>query len=87
MTTAAEQDLVYRIVELERSLGAHRQWHSEELDELERRLAELKREVPTLHCSRQIHTETEEGDERDVTTEEPEKRDPSDPEGEDQGGQ
>ncbi len=38
-------DLAYRILQLERSLDAYRRLHAEELDELERRLAELKSKV------------------------------------------
>ncbi|MCZ7573532.1 MAG: hypothetical protein M5U01_33695 [Ardenticatenaceae bacterium] len=49
MTQTGEADLLDRMLQLERSLGAYRRLHAEELDELERRLVELKSEMLTSH--------------------------------------
>ncbi len=54
-------DLAYRILQLERSLDAYRRLHAEELDELGRRLAELKSEVL---ASQSQPTKTETGVEK-----------------------
>jgi hypothetical protein len=48
MDKTAAGNLACRILELERTLGAYRRLHAEELDELERCLAECKREILAL---------------------------------------
>ncbi|HBY96811.1 MAG TPA: hypothetical protein DEP84_23165 [Chloroflexi bacterium] len=70
MLKAAETGFAGRISQLERSLGAHRQVHVWELDELERQLAELKSQVLASHRTQQTKTETETEveDELNVTT-------------------
>lgn len=70
MCTATEGDLAYRILQLERSLAAYRRLHSEELDELERCLTELKTEVLALHRVQQIEAEKEAEYDMNATTEE-----------------
>lgn len=59
MTRAGEEPLADRILHLERSLGAYRRLHAEELDELERRLLELKDEVLVSRRSQNVKTETD----------------------------
>lgn len=57
--SAKEEDFIYRILKLECSFEAYRQLHLEELDELRRSLAALKKEVLALHQVQQAKTETE----------------------------
>lgn len=59
MTQVREESLADRILQLERSLGAYRQLHTEELDELERRLMELKGEMLAWQRERTMMTETD----------------------------
>lgn len=71
MSNPTEEDLAYRILQLERSLDAYRRLHAEELDELERRLVELKREVLALRRSQPTEAGAEVEHEMNVTTEVP----------------
>jgi aspartyl/asparaginyl beta-hydroxylase (cupin superfamily) len=70
MDKTAEGDLACRIIELEHSLQAYRRLHTEELDELERHLMELKDEVLALHRAQQMGTEMEAEHDMSATTEE-----------------
>ena len=68
MSKTAEGDLACRIMELEHSLQAYRRLHTEELNELERHLMELKDEVLALHRAQQTGTEMEVEHDMNVTT-------------------
>lgn len=70
MSKATEGDLAYRILQLECSLDAYRRLHTEELDELERQLAELKSRVLTPRRPQQMETETEVKHGMNATTDE-----------------
>lgn len=68
MDKTAEGDLACRIIELEHSLQAYRRLYTEELDELERRLVELKEEVLALHRAQQVGMEMEVEHDMNATT-------------------
>lgn len=59
MSKAPEGDLAYRILHLECSLDAYRRLHTEELDELERQLEELKSRVLAPRRTQEMEAETE----------------------------
>lgn len=70
MSKAAEEDFIYRILKLECSFEAYQQLHHEELDELRRALAELKREMLALYKVQQAKSEAEVEYEVNVTVKE-----------------
>jgi len=70
MDKTAEGNLACRIMQLEHSLQAYRRLYSEELDELERRLMELRDEVLALRRAQQTGTEMEVEHDMNATTEE-----------------
>lgn len=70
MSKAPEGDLAYRILRLECSLDAYRRLHTEELDELERQLEELKSRVLVPRRTQEMEPETEVKHEMNATTDE-----------------